>query len=92
MKKTKKITLSLDEETNRILNISSENNKINKSKLIRYLILHFNQAPFKLRRVLIEAEKDIQRRKNQKIWMDKIHDDIKGQINEETLRKYGWIK
>ncbi len=77
MKKFVRVTLSLDEETDRMLKIFSDNNKINKSKLIRYLILYFNQAPYKLRNILEEEKKDLKRRKIQKIWMDKIYEELR---------------
>lgn len=80
MKKFLRVTLSLDENTNRILNIFSKNNKIKKSKLIRYLLLYFNQAPYKLDKILEKEKKILKRKKDQKIWMDKIHNEILQQI------------
>ncbi len=90
MQKFKRVTLSLDEETNRILKNFSEKNKIKQSKLIRYLLFYFNQTPYKLRNILEEVKEEKERREKNKIWMDKIHKDIMKQlkIQEEKFRLF----
>lgn len=75
MRKYVRTRFSLDEETDRMLDIFCENNKMNRLKLIRYLILHFDQAPYKLRSILIETNRMLAIRKANEIWKKKIDEE-----------------
>lgn len=90
MQKSKSVLFTLSDETVRTLNILSENNKINKSKMVRYVLRYFDQYPYKLRNVLEEVKINLEEKKIQKNWMDKIHEEIKEQQQklEEKIKEY----
>ena len=80
----KKVLLSLNEETNDILQWFSDHTNFNRSELIRSMLYYFNENKHDLYNIMhVQVNKILEEeRKINRIWMDKIHEEIKQQIRD----------
>lgn len=85
----KKVLLSLNEETNDILQWFSDYTNFNRSELVRFMLYYFNENKDNLYDIIrVHINKILEEeRKINRIWMDKIHKEIEQQIRDSKKKR-----